>query len=286
METVINLTRQMANEVAIDLEKLLTKHSSISRRQPQRKATIPRLYWNELDVPGRQLQAKALKNYKMYSSIVRTLLQGQPSHDIRRLDDSERIVNEVIECHGVTNITSTQEALRKALDAVGVQTELLASLYQPTTSPVVFVPDTNALLYNPSIEDWRFTQAAKFRIVLTPTVLSELDQLKVTYRTEDVRKKAESLITRIKGYRSRGRLTEGVTLVRDVSELFALSVEPDFDHTLPWLKPDNNDDQIIASLIEVMRSYPRSAVILITRDLNLQNKAEFARLPFCEPPSP
>ena len=108
----------------------------------------------------------------------------------------------------------------------------------------------------------------------------------MTHRSEDVRKKAESLISRIKGYRSRGRLTEGVTLVRNVSELFALAVEPDLDHTLPWLKPENNDDQIIASLVEVMRSYPRSAVILVTRDLNLQNKAEFARLPFCEPPAP
>ena len=127
----------------------------------------------------------------------------------------------------------------------------LENLYQPTTSPVVFVPDTNALLYNPAIEDWRFPEAPRFRIALTPTVLSELDQLKVAHRSGDVQKKAESLISRIKGYRSRGRLTEGVTLVRNVSEIFAFAVEPVFDDALPWLKPENNDDRIIASFIEL-----------------------------------
>jgi hypothetical protein len=39
-------------------------------------------------------------------------------------------------------------------------------------------------------------------------------------------------------------------------------------------------------VIEVMRMKPRSAVLLVTRDINLQNKAEFANIPFVEPPAP
>ena len=35
-----------------------------------------------------------------------------------------------------------------------------------------------------------------------------------------------------------------------------------------------------------MREHVRTAVILVTRDINLQNKAEYAGLPFVEPPDP
>jgi predicted ribonuclease YlaK len=58
------------------------------------------------------------------------------------------------------------------------------------------------------------------------------------------------------------------------------------EESLPWLDADNRDDRFIASAIEVMRARPRSAVVIVTRDLNLQNKAEFASLPFVEPPDP
>ena len=33
-----------------------------------------------------------------------------------------------------------------------------------------------------------------------------------------------------------------------------------------------------------MRKFPGRAVALVTRDINLQNKADFATVPFMEPP--
>jgi predicted ribonuclease YlaK len=65
-----------------------------------------------------------------------------------------------------------------------------------------------------------------------------------------------------------------------------LAVEPKKEFLLPWLDPDNNDDRLLAGSIEVMRLRPRSPVILVSRDINLQNKAEFAQVPFVEPPEP
>jgi hypothetical protein len=58
----------------------------------------------------------------------------------------------------------------------------------------VFVPDTNALLYNPALESWRFNVDGRFVVVLTPTVLSELIALKTKDRNDQVRAKAERLI--------------------------------------------------------------------------------------------
>jgi predicted ribonuclease YlaK len=160
------------------------------------------------------------------------------------------------------------------------------NLFGEEDNSPIYVPDTNALLFNPDLENWRFPDVPTFKVVLTPTVTSELDHLKINHKVETVRDKAEGLIRRIKGYRSRGRLTEGVPLVSGTSEIIALAVEPDFAQSLPWLDSGNNDDRMIATFVEVMRLNPRSPVILVTRDLNLQNKAEFARLPFCEPPEP
>ena len=121
-------------------------------------------------------------------------------------------------------------------------------------------------------------------MILLPTVLRELDQLKVTHRNEDVPKKAEGLITRIKGYRARGSLTEGVPLRKGASTLRGVATEPDMAASLSWLDAGNDDDRLLASFLEVMRQYPHSAVILVTRDINLQNKAELARVCFAEPP--
>ena len=122
--------------------------------------------------------------------------------------------------------------------------------------------------------------------MLTSTVLSELDRLKVEHRNADIQDRANKLIRQIKEYRRRGPLTDGVPLVKDTSRIRARAVEPKIEESLPWLDPGNNDDRILASMIEVMRQYPRSLVTLVTRDINLQNKAEFARVVFVEPPEP
>ena len=58
------------------------------------------------------------------------------------------------------------------------------------------------------------------------------------------------------------------------------------EDSLPWLDANNDDDRIIASVVEMMRVRPRCEVVLVTRDINMQNKAEFARITFVEPPDP
>ena len=148
------------------------------------------------------------------------------------------------------------------------------------------LPDTNALLYNPALEDWRIPDLEPFVVILLPSVIRDLDRFKVEYRNEDVRTRAEGLITRFKGYRQRRSLADGVPLRRHVSSIRALAVEPRVAQTLPWLDAATDDDRIIASFIEVLRQHPRTTAVLVTRDFNLQNKLEFARLPFIEPPPP
>jgi predicted ribonuclease YlaK len=196
----------------------------------------------------------------------------------------EIILNLIQQKH--TWCKDVHEAYENASKALQEELDLLNRLYNISLDFAILIPDTNALLYNPNIETWSFPETSKLLLILLPTVLSELDNLKVNHRNEDVRKKSESLIKRIKEYRRRGNLLSGITIVKDKIKIQALAIEPDMQNSLPWLDLNNSDDRIIAAIIEVMRLYPKSMVAVVSRDINFQNKADFARIPFVEPPEP
>jgi hypothetical protein len=73
------------------------------------------------------------------------------------------------------------------------------------------------------------------------------------------------------------------TLVKGVSSISATAVEPAMKTAASWLDPSSPDDRFLASAIEIMRANTRAPFVVVTRDINLQNKLKFARLPFLEP---
>ena len=46
------------------------------------------------------------------------------------------------------------------------------------------------------------------------------------------------------------------------------------------------DDRIVAAALRLQSDHPAGVVVLVTADLNLQNKAAAAGLPYAEPPAP
>jgi hypothetical protein len=287
MQTVTENLKQMVDQIRTDVQDLLLNHSKIYMwNEPGSMVITGRPYaYRELSEDGRQLQAKLLEHYQRFQSILEALLRGQPRDTLKALADTQLVLLNTIEQQH-TSARNVQEAFNRANEALTQQESLLARLYDPSAGDAVFVPDTNALLYNPALEQWKFPGAPTFTLVFTPTVLSELDELKINHRNVAVRDKAERLIRQIKEYRRRGRLADGVLIVAGVSTLQTIAMEPKLEDSLPWLDPTNNDDRFIAAVLEVMRLRPRAPVVLISRDINLQNKAEFAGLPFLEPPDP
>jgi len=242
--------------------------------------------WSELDDPTRQIQSKVLEEYRRLSSVLEILFKEQPENTINIFQEKKEIILKVIQQQWDQNtyFGNCDQALEQAKEALNTQISLLNRLYTASQNRFVVIPDTNALLFNPDLQDWSFDSVEQFTIVLMTTVLAELDKLKVDSRSESVRQKSEKLIRQIKGYRGRGRLTEGVTLVGNKSQIVAIAVEPIFSESLSWLDANNNDDRLLASCLEIVRQMPDDQVVLLTRDINLQNKAEFAHIPFMEPP--
>jgi len=288
--SVRSVTTQLeaeAKSMANDLAHLVRQHSGLSDVNKRSGGVVfvgASHAWKELSTEGAQLRSKLLRDLDHFSALVSALLVDQPTAVTRQIAQHSNAIRGTVEQSHLSWHATTEDALQASLEALGQILIAIHRLYDPTEGTVVFVPDTNALLFNPELERWQFPEVHRFTLVLVPAVLSELDSLKINHRNPDVREKAEGLIRRIKEYRRRGELAEGVTLVQGVVLLRTVAKEPNMEKTLPWLDPVNADDRFLAAVLEVMRLHPRSAVQLVTRDINLQNKAEFAKVPFVEPP--
>ncbi len=293
MRTITDNLIEMSEDIQNLLNDLLMNYSSIylwNKNRPGDSivliSTSGDYVYEKLTEQGRQVQAELLEKYHRFYELVNVLLRNQPKDTLVELSKVNKILLNTIEQNNNTWCKNTTEALDKAVQALKMQCKLLHRLYDPFEGEVIFVPDTNALIYNPNLESWIFLEYPQFSVFLLPTVLSELDLLKINHRNDEVRNKSESLIRRIKEYRRRGKLTTGVSVVKGRIKIQSIAIEPDMNASLPWLDPDNKDDRILAGVIEVMRARPRSIVKAVSRDINFQNKAEFANIPFEEPPAP
>lgn len=289
MNTVIeNLNKDVINLKGL-FEDFLLNHSKIYY-DPQRNSElviigISDYSWKELNNEGKQIQNKLLKEYKKFIDLVLVLIK-----DVSKImkNEFEECSNEILsyaEQNQQVWVKSTEEVLSKVLEYIDKQMEVVDSLYDPKEGSLIMVPDTNALLSNPDIENWKFKDVTKFNLLLVPTVSSELDRLKVFHNNKNIREKCKKIIRKLNEYGRRGTLTEGVPVIKNKIWVRAIAVEPDFNNTLSWLDIQNNDDRILASFIEIMRFHPNSIIILVTNDLNLQNKAEFARIPWVTSPN-
>jgi len=149
---------------------------------------------------------------------------------------------------------------------------------------IVIIPDTNSLLKSPDPANYNYiAKQPSFEFLFTPTVTKELDKLKITHRDNDFRKKVNSVIKRIKGFRTQGSLIYGVTYQKSIM-IRAIANEPKFDNLLEWLDKENDDDRLIATVLQEIIENPGNHTILVTSDINLQNKAEFAMINYCETP--
>lgn len=274
MQTVTDNLKEMANKIKEYLEDLLLNHSSMYKWMNDSGPSIIILdpygdySFHDLDIKGRQIQSQLLDKYQRFADIISVLIKNQTQDTLTEFSEFDELLKRVIE-QNHTWLKTPQEVLDKSVEALESQLDLLNRLYDASSGEVTYIPDTNALLYNTDLESWEFDKTPRFTLVLLPTVLEELDDLKITHKNEDIRKKSEKLIRKIKEYRRRGKLATGVTLVNNVSKLQSIAVEPNMGNTLSWLDPSNKDDRILAGVIEVMRTRIHSPVIIVTRAISL-----------------
>jgi hypothetical protein len=285
--TMVELLRGRGERILELLSSLLDRSTleSINRSDSSVVVVGAVHAWNELDAEGRRLQSRLLNELDRYVPLVEAFVRVVPADQRRDVDQANETLREIADRSHRTWYATPEAARRAAEKALATHLETLESLDDPSAGQPIYVPDANATIRNPSLDEWEFPEVSRFVLVLTSSLLSELDDLKMTYRVETVRETAEAVINRIKEYGRRGDIHEGVTLRGDRSSVRMLATEPDFNTTLRWLDPNVPDDRYIATIVELIRRHPRSPVAIVTADVNLQNKARHAGIPFVEPPA-
>ena len=242
--------------------------------------------WAPSDAETSSLQMRLLARYRSWLERFR-LLFPHPTPDLSaRIDKADRFVQRWIERDGKWD-HSIPSTIDRAKEAAAEQMATFGGLIDLVTETgdgtLRVVPDTNAFIRNADLASYaRSLGTADFVVHLLPTVLSELDDLKDRGAPE-VRNQAQGVIRRMKGLRDKGSLAQGVKLTRTIM-VKTEAREVDVRGVLDWLDPNVSDDRIIAAALRLQSAYAADTLLLVTSDLNLQNKADAVGLPYVETP--
>ena len=288
--TVMDILQNRADQICTVGVKLIKEFSGMHPVNTPNDSVVfisasGNQFWEILPPGGKQIQASLLPEVDRFINLIRTLAQSLPNVAQQDLASSLKEIRSAVEQNGTTWWETKDEAVdgfQKLIDKV---VSTFDDYCGGSSVEVLPIPDTNALLGNPDIEHWQFEGVKQFTMVLVPTVLSELDRHKINHGNQQLRDKAFTLIRKIKEYRRRGSLQEGVSIVRDRISLRSIAHEPNMAQSLSWFDSANADDRFLATSLEIIRSNFSNIVFVVTSDINMQNKAEMAGIPFRETPS-
>lgn len=284
---------QQLKTIEDKMMEFLDASTIIEHRDDPRSGIIdtvtPNFDWGKTNENQTFLQMELKKKYSSWFNNFSFLFKNSPNEIEVKIKDTNNFVTRWIERTSFACIFSDDvpPTIQEAKIVFKNNIKLFYDLLSTTNSnkdELILVPDTNSLIKAPDFSAYKnIIDQDNFTMIIVPTVLSELDDLKIKSRDENFRKKVESVINRIKGLRNQGKLLEGVKVDKTIT-VKMIAHEPNLKKTLSWLDTSNNDDRIIASILEIQRDYPSAIVVLITADINLQNKSEMANLPYREPP--
>ena len=276
MKTFVDHLTAELDKIKKNMFELLdNSRIKIRRNDPYSNIVIiaPTNYWDKPTDIEQALQIKINKSYSKWIETFKLFTENMPEDSKQKINQTDEFIKNWIEKKsdwGIPNsISEAKSVFEREIKFFYNTLRLFAKI---ENEEIIIIPDTNALIQEPNPKMYKtLINSEKFTIVFLPTVLSELDELKIKSSNPDFQKKVKSVIKRIKGYRAQGNLLEGVTVEKSI-KLKMIASEPDFDRTLSWLDKDNNDDKIIASALEIQRENPSSAVCLVTSPRKFHKK--------------
>ena len=200
-----------------------------------------------------------------------------------RLDDAlghlERWL--IRDVHWDHSIPSDHERAQHVLGGVVKTLKDLMTLLPADDVAVRVLPDTNILIDNPDLAAYTSVVGAAYVVHLLPVVLRELDDLKRSGRTPELREAARRADRRLKGIRDNGDVRTGATVSGQVRAVFEFK-EPRPEGLPEWLDLSVPDDQLVAAALLLQSEHPGSALYIATGDLNMQTKLAAVGLPYIE----
>lgn len=245
---------------------------------------FPHFYWLESDP---NLQARRMVLLGMVKDLeprVR-LLFPHPTPEVRgALKESFGLLRRWAKrASGDHSIPGSIELAKAAAAKAVHDLKRLGDLLPPDDWPSRLVVDTNTLIDNPDLAAHTSTIGSRYMVHVLPVVLGELDDLKRSGRTPDLREAAKKADRRLKSLRDNGDVRTGSRVQGEVYAVFE-HTEPRQDGLPGWLDLDVPDDRLVASVLLLQSAHPGSSVYVATGDLNLQTKLSAVGIPHTELP--
>lgn len=292
MDTLAERLKEQLDAIVVAVDELI--EASAIDFDPYRGERVPFVFtvspsgmWEPTDDTQRQLQRRVIELWEPWWEQVELTFSGDPPESRNALHEASTAVDLWINRSG--NDFSIPATIQ---EAKGVFQNHVVPFYKTlrslgtNTGEVVAVPDSNVLIRNADITSYGFVLGADaYTVLLVPGVLGEMDDHKVNHRNPAVREKARKFSKRMKGWRTQGRLADGVKVQGDIY-VQVEGKEPNFEKTLSWLDPTVVDDRIVASILEVQRRFPTARVVLLTGDSLMLAKADAASIPTADTPDP
>ena len=143
----------------------------------------PEYYWGELTPAQRATQLELKRNYEPLSELFSLLLRGAPNSLVTELKEADENFRVWLELEYQTNWSVTPNAevnVRAFQSSAERLSEILDFLSATGDSMTILIPDTNSLLAVADPSGYRSVAGRdSFVFMLLPTVLGELDRLKV-----------------------------------------------------------------------------------------------------------
>ena len=215
---VHRLSRRL-EEITENLMALMDE-SGIGKHEPNPPGLVivaPDYFWKELSSEGKRIQNALLKAYKEWYEHIDLLFRDSPGDIRNELDNVNKRMMKWIEQESNWSLSdSLEETKQTAMVDVSKYYELL-DLVDTQHEPIL-IPDTNSLIHCPALRKYKdIAPEEQFSMFIPPTVLKELDELKIHHRNPDFRNKVQKVIKRLKGLRSQGSVIDGVTIHRTIT---------------------------------------------------------------------
>jgi len=242
--------------------------------------------WGGTDAKQTKLQMELKKAYLKWFEHFRVLFRQHPKEIQDKIQETDSFVRNWIEKEGgwdtPETIDDAKDIFRSRIKEFDNLIDTMSGGKEPRK--YILIPDTNALIAESNLA--RYTEVIgenKFEVVVLPTVMAELESLKLKNIDPRVREKIKTAIRYLKGLRKQGDPISGVKIGAGITVRWEPQ-EPDLQNSLGWLKNHILDDCILAGTIEILRDNPDALIVLVTSDIGLQNKAAYAYIPCAEPP--
>lgn len=263
----------------------LQKHSSVfdpDRLEPTYIVIGARFQWRRLRESGVHLQQQlrtSIHRLERAFSLLNPILSDE---EVKTTESVMRRLKETVMQERLEYDENAVSIFQETRQGITYCCDIVSRRVSGSGSGTAYLVDTNALIAARQLSVLA-TQLGEGTIVLVPPVLKELDALKTRDKSPGLKDAAESLIRQIGELRRRGSLLDGVT-IQGKTTARAIAVEPDFSKLPRELDSQVADDRFIGHALAYIAANPRSAIAVVTRDINLLNKCEFFAVPFIEAP--